>query len=199
MDDWRVKAAAVDAIKSRDDIDALRRYVCGRYRNGAMYQFAVTCGCNTGLRAGDLLALTFGQFAGVYLDVTEQKTGKQRRIYINGRLRSAYNNYRKRFLYVADSVPIFETRSSLSMSPKTLHKIIKEASRALGWVGNYGSHSLRKTFAYHAYLYTRDIDAVSALMLHSDISVTQKYVDVDDAKKGGYTRSEDEVYSALNL
>lgn len=199
MDDWRVKAAAVDPIRSRDDIDALRRYLLRRYRNGAMYQFAITVGCNTGLRAGDLMGLTFGQFNGIYLDVMEQKTGKERRIYINGRLRAAFDRYKKRFVYVADDCKIFETRSSVAMSPKTLHKIVKEASRALGWVGNYGSHSLRKTFAHHAYLYTGDLDAVSALLLHSDILVTKKYVDVEGAKSGVYERSQDEVYSALNL
>jgi integrase len=199
VDDWRVKAAAVDAITRREDIDALKRYLLDNYKNGEMYQLAVSIGCNTGLRAGDLLALKFGQMYGVYLDVREQKTGKDRHIYINGRMRATLNKYLENYIFVADDCPIFSTRSSVSMSPKTLHKIIKDASRALKWEGNYGSHSLRKTFAFHAYAYTQDIDAVSALLLHSDVSVTKKYVDVEDVKKGGYTRSQDEVYSALNL
>ena len=74
-----------------------------------------------------------------------------------------------------------------------------EKGEAIGLVGNFGSHTLRKTFAYHAYQYTHDIRAVNRLFRHSAISVTKVYIEQDEGAEVAFNRSDDEVYSSLNL
>ncbi|WP_125152664.1 tyrosine-type recombinase/integrase [Clostridium sp. Marseille-P4200] len=44
---------------------------------------------------------------------------------------------------------LFPSRKSVHLTIKSLHKIIKSIKRELNIKGNYGTHTIRKTFAYH--------------------------------------------------
>ena len=44
---------------------------------------------------------------------------------------------------------------------------------------NIGTHSLRKTFAYHLYKSTKDIVYVQETLGHSNITVTKRYLGID--------------------
>lgn len=39
------------------------------------------------------------------------------------------------------------------LTAKALHRIISDLTTELNIKGNYGTHSLRKIFAYHTYIY----------------------------------------------
>lgn len=197
---WRVKASSVDAIRARNDVERLRQYFISSYKYGALYALITTVGCNTGLRAGDLLSLRVGDVRGTYLQVLEQKTKKTRRIFINGRMRADIDKYLSGYVFVADTAYLFRSQKTMTITVKTLHRLMKDGCRAIGLEGNYGSHSLRKTFAFHAYAYTHDLEAVRRLLNHSGINTTLAYVDErGEPARGQYERSDEEVYSSLNL
>lgn len=72
------------------------------------------------------------------------------------------------------------------------YRAINGAARAVGICERIGTHTLRKTFAYHAYKQGTDITRIQKLLNHSAPSVTLAYI--------GITREElDNVYLSLNL
>ncbi|EPZ41144.1 tyrosine-type recombinase/integrase [Alicyclobacillus acidoterrestris] len=71
-------------------------------------------------------------------------------------------------------------------------KIINDAARAVGTKENIGTHTLRKTFGYHAYQSGVSLAVLQKLFNHSAPSVTLSYI--------GITQNElDGVYLNLNL
>jgi integrase len=174
------------------------------FKYGRRYALLITLGCNFGLRASDLVELKFKDLLSPHLLVFEQKTGKTRRIFINGKARFEIDNYIRDFDPAPDEF-VFASQKGGALQAKALHKIIKSACRAVGLEGNFGSHSLRKTFAYHAYKLTKDVYAVRDCMNHSSVDVTKLYA--ADSNLGffqfdcnsDFQGSHDEIYSALNL
>ena len=72
------------------------------------------------------------------------------------------------------------------------YKIINDAARAIGIKENIGTHTLRKTFGYHAYQAGVSLAVLQKLFNHSAPSVTLSYISI--------TQDElDDVYLNLNL
>lgn len=72
------------------------------------------------------------------------------------------------------------------------YRILNEGAAHVGIKEAIGTHSLRKSFAYHAYQSGVDITRIQKLLNHSAPSVTLAYI--------GITRQElDNVYFNLNL
>ncbi|GMA66225.1 hypothetical protein GCM10025859_67000 [Alicyclobacillus fastidiosus] len=71
-------------------------------------------------------------------------------------------------------------------------KALNNAAKVAGIKDRIGTHTLRKTFAYHAYKQGKDITLIQKLLNHSAPSVTLRYI--------GITQDEmDDVYLTLNL
>lgn len=175
----RVKARACDPLTSKEDINRLREYLRGAGRNGERNALLVTVGINLGLRASDLCKLKVRDLEGDYLDIKEQKTDKRRLIKINQKVREEVSSYVKK-RGMSGYRYLFESEKGEYLHPKSLHKIMKEASRKLQLRGNIGSHTLRKTMAYHVMKENAsNLEALDELMImfnHSNIKVTERYV-----------------------
>ena len=57
-----------------------------------------------------------------------------------------------------------------------MHRVISDACRNLGIRGSYGSLSMAKTFAYHVFQRTGDINIVKSILSHSDKELTKNYI-----------------------
>ena len=67
-----------------------------------------------------------------------------------------------------------------------------DAAHAVGVKGKIGTHTLRKTFGYHAYKQGVSLEIIQKLLNHSAPSVTLRYI--------GITKEElDNVYISINL
>ena len=72
------------------------------------------------------------------------------------------------------------------------YKIINDAARSIGIKERIGTHTLRKTFGYHAYQSGVSIEVIQKLFNHSAPSITLRYI--------GITQDDlDNVYLNLNL
>ena len=72
------------------------------------------------------------------------------------------------------------------------YKIINNAAREIGITEKIGTHTLRKTFGYHAYKSGVSIEVIQKLFNHSTPSITLRYI--------GITQDDlDGVYLNLNL
>ncbi len=79
----------------------------------------------------------------------------------------------------------------------SLHKIIKSAMRDLGIKGNYGTHSLRKTFGYFAFTNNvkdnpRILQELQKIFNHSSEFITLSYIGIT---KESITN----IYNSINL
>ena len=90
---------------------------------------------------------------------------------------------------------LFPSRKGRGHSPLSrvqAYRILKSAARQIGINESVGTHTLRKTFGYHAYRNGADITMIQKLLNHSAPSTTLAYI--------GITKEDlDAVYIALNL
>ncbi|MFB5662502.1 tyrosine-type recombinase/integrase [Alteribacillus sp. HJP-4] len=89
--------------------------------------------------------------------------------------------------------PLFRSRKGKeALKRQQAYRIINEAARAVGIKERIGTHTLRKTFGYHAYQSGVDFSILQKLFNHSASSVTLAYI--------GMTQDDlDNVYLNLNL
>lgn len=190
----RIKARPCDPITNRRDIERLKKYLKNATRNGNRDSLMVTLGCNFGLRASDLCKLTVGDVQGTHLDIREQKTNKRRIVPINEKAREEINGYIAKY-ELEPYEYLFPSQKGGHIQPKHIHKLMKSAGRAIGLKGNIGSHTLRKTMAYHAMKNNRNNpDALANVMYmfnHTSIKTTERYLKS--------SAELEEIYLGLNL
>lgn len=185
----------VEPIRKIKDINKIKQYLYGKKNKRDFCIFVV--GINVGLRAGDLLSLkisdvTDGQTIFDEVTIKEQKTDKMRSFTLNSSAKEAIKLY-------LDTVPsldlndyLFSSRKGGHLGVRPLHHIIKSTLRDLGIKGNYGTHSLRKTMAFHRYTNNVPIETLQKLLNHSSSAITLRYI--------GITKEViTDCYNAVNL
>lgn len=161
------------------------------YRNLILFRL----GCNVGLRGGDLVQLKAEQFvskSGAPKDtlyVIEEKTGKGREIKLPTDVSNMMAQYAEDFELSGDDY-LFASQKGGHVLRKTLNDdIIIPAAERLGWNPIlYGSHTLRKTYAYRFYTQAQKLSqergyrALSVLckeLGHSSEAITLCYIGID--------------------
>jgi integrase len=136
----------VEPIRQMKDINNLKKLLADKPRDFCLF----IVGINTNLRASDLLNLTAEQVRGLKpgddIELKEIKTHKPRRITLNKACIKAIND-----LLLSrphnDGDKLFQgQRGPITVS--YLNRLVKGWAKALNLHGNYGSHTLRKTFGY---------------------------------------------------
>lgn len=140
----------------------------------------------TALRISDILKLTWGKLLSKRFVLNEQKTGKKRDITVSEATQDAF-----RKLYELNGSPemsdlIFvNRRSNKAYTKQYINRLTKEWKEKYGIkVGNFSSHSFRKSFGREYWEKAGRTD--SALLLlseiynHVDISTTKRYLGIRD-------------------
>lgn len=139
--------AKVEPIREIKDIKAIRKMLNGN----RMYQALFTIGVNTNLRASDLLNITAGHVRRLKpmeeIEIREQKTGKMRRITLNKACIDAITELLASKPYKDDDPLFIGQRGRLTVP--SVHRLVKSWCKEINLPGNYGSHTLRKTWGYH--------------------------------------------------
>lgn len=142
-------------------------------------------GINTCLRIGDLLALRYcdlffpgGDFR-KYVTLKEQKRKKQRKIRINRVLRREIRDYTEKYSIVGEDYLFMSFKEpTKAYSRKRAWAIFKKCSIECG-IESFGTHSLRKTGAYHMYESSgHNIVLVQQVLGHNSPTVTLRYIGV---------------------
>ena len=154
-------------------------------------------GINSGLRISDLLKLRISDVSekGKIKDrirLREKKTNKFKDFPLSNSTKSALKEYLKTREY-NENEPLFISRKNKGfLLRQQAYKIINDVAKSVGIKGKIGTHTLRKTFGYHAYNNGYDITLIQKLFNHSTPSVTLRYI--------GITQDEmDDVYLNLDL
>ena len=165
----------VDPIKKIRDIKSIKALLKDKPRDFCLF----TMGINTNLRASDLLRLTVGDVrnlkAGDDLTLKEKKTGKHRRITLNKVLVASIRGLLESQPQ-ADDTPLFNGQRGCLTVP-SVNRLVKGWCRAINLKGNYGSHSLRKTFGYHQRVtFGRGVPELMVVFNHSSQRETLEYL-----------------------
>lgn len=162
----------VEPIKKLKDIKAIRKKLQNKPRDLCFFNL----GINTNLRASDMLQINVGMVkekkAGDEIELREKKTRKLRRITLNKK--------------VVDSIQVLlDNSESDNNQPLFIgqrgrctvswfRKMIKEWCKDLK--GNYGCHSLRKTFGYQKRMMGYSLETLMLTFNHSNPRQTLDYL-----------------------
>lgn len=172
----------VEPIRDLNEIERMKSALKDiSYRDYMIFVF----GINTGLRIGDILALTAGDVRGKSeIRIREQKTGKVRDVYITNGFYKELNEYCKN---ISDENPLFPSRRNKKnpVDSVRFYRVMKRAGEEAGVNAHIGTHTLRKTFGYHMYKKTKDVAMIMEMLNHESPDVTRKYLGIskDEIKK----------------
>jgi len=168
-------------------------------------------GINVGLRISDIIKLKFSDLMMPNMKtvkdsvtITEKKTGKTKKFYIGEVVEKVLLAYVKELNEVTIDDYLFMSKKDKSkpIQRNRAYKIINNAAEMVGLVerdektgklisGDIGTHSVRKTFGYHAYQNGTSIELLMQIFNHSSASQTLRYIGItEDEKKNVYLKSE---------
>ena len=186
---FRKKAA--DPVKDKTDIALIYKRMKKRNRNREAELFLI--GCNVALRISDLLRLEFdkireeirnGHLVG-YADIQEKKTGKPKRVTFNTMAIMAVRRLRESN---PEHVYLFQAtgnRVGTQVKPvrsNWINRVFSDISEDLELNFSFSSHSMRKTFGYHAYKDGLDINVLQKLFNHSSVQDTFIYIGITEER-----------------
>jgi integrase len=180
----------VEPIRDRKKIAQIKNLLRGQKRFRDLLLFVV--GINTALRISDLLQLQISDF----LDeqkrvksrfwVKERKRGKRHEAVINTSIREALDEYLVAFPDIGDdgnNFVFFSSKTndhSFPIKRGQAWKFITSICLDVGLSGNFGTHSLRKTWAYHARMSGVDLALIMHKLNHESIAYTKRYLGITD-------------------
>lgn len=128
---------------------------------------------HTGLRLGDVLRLRTAQLAPQFW-ITEQKTGKRRRVNLSAALIAELK------LHSGGGEYVFPSRSGNGhRTRQSVWKDVKRASKAFRLPQNVAPHTMRKIYAVDLLERYGDIRRVQRALNHTNPSVTLIYAMAD--------------------
>lgn len=174
----------VEPIRDLKAIKRIKKLYADNPRDLCLFTF----GINTAYRAGEILSLTVGQVdylkAGDVLEIKQTKTGKYRRVRMNRAVIEAIDAWLKIHPDPRHDVPLFlSSRGRGALTVSSVNAMIKRWCREVGLRGNYGSHSMRKTWGYHQRVQNKaPIPLLMDAFGHSSQAQTLAYLGIQDAE-----------------
>ncbi|OHB59770.1 MAG: integrase [Planctomycetes bacterium GWF2_42_9] len=168
----------VEPIRTVKDIKAIKRLLADQPRNLAIF----TLGINTNLRASDLLKISVGQLRNLkpedHFSLREKKTGKDKNVTINKTVHAAIQVLLATMPAAQDDEPLFQSRKGgKPLCVPYLNGLVKSWCAEINLTGNYGSHTLRKTFGYmHRTVNKTDLPTLMQMFNHSSQKQTLDYL-----------------------
>ena len=136
----------VEPVKTMKDIKAIKSLLAKKPRDLALFTF----GINTNLRAVDLLRIKVAQVKNLKplesVELKEQKTGKLKRVTLNKACLDAIHKLIGSKDYQDDDFLFLGQRGRLTVP--SVNRLVKGWCAAINLKGNFGAHTLRKTFGY---------------------------------------------------
>jgi integrase len=148
----------VEPIRQKAAIERIKAVLLknAQYRDHCLF----TLGINTAFRANELLSLKIGQVlhlaAGDILELKQSKNRKHRAVTLNKTAAEALRLYIERDMTLqkrmADKdAPLFYSQRGDCLTVPSVHNMVKAWCAHAGLKGNYGSHTMRKTWGYWQY------------------------------------------------
>ena len=173
---------SVEPIRKIEDVRSISKLLSDDPRNNLLF----TMGVNNGLRTGDILKLKVGDIrnlkAGDYINIIEGKTGKSNVLVVNKNVHRALTKYIKS-VESSDEDFLFASRKCKDrpLQIQAVNKLIKTWTKSINLRGNYGAHTLRKTWGYlQRTVHGVGFEIIAKRFNHSNPAVTMRYLGIED-------------------
>ncbi|MCU6603836.1 site-specific integrase [Peribacillus frigoritolerans] len=172
----------VEPIRDLKKLDLMKKFLKNQSKRDYLL---FVMGINSGLRISDILELKTEDVIDEkgnpkqHYKIRESKTGKFRQIPFPDGVKKAIKDFIKEYNPSMDEY-LFKSRKGANQPIKrqTAWKILKDAAETVGIQDSIGTHSLRKTMAYHAYKNGTDISLLQTILNHSSPGVTLRYIGI---------------------
>jgi integrase len=178
----------VHPIQNVKDIQSIKTLLSDRPRDLLLF----TLGVNNGIRVGDLLKLKVSDVKhlkpGDSIQIKESKTNKLNVLFINKEVHKALRHFLVN-QNPNDDEYLFQSRNKAQhITVMSVNRMVKSWCKAINLNGNYGAHTLRKTFGYiQRTKFGVGFEVLCRRFNHSSPSITMRYLGISD----------NEIYSIL--
>jgi len=167
----------VDPIRRTRDIKAIKLLLSDNPRNLLLF----TMGINNGIRVGDLLKLKVKQVKrlqpGQFIIIKEGKTQKQNILMINKTLYKTIRTFINEVRPLDDDYLFASAKTKAPLTIQAVNALIKKWIKTINLPGNYGAHTLRKTFGYiQRTEYGVGFEVLAKRFNHSNPAITMRYL-----------------------
>jgi len=164
------------------DVRSIKKLLADNLRDRLLF----IMGINSGLRVQDLLALRIGAVSGLKagdrITLKELKTGKENVLILNKEIKDALDGYLA-VAEVVDNHYLFKSRKGKNYPLTTfaVTKYVKQWAAALNLKGNFGAHTLRKTWCYHQRkTFGVSWEVIAKRLNHSSPAITRRYLGIQE-------------------
>jgi len=177
-----VSRMKVEPFTDVKQVKAIKKMLTDKPRDRLLY----ILGINSGLRVQDVLGLRVKDVSsakvGDRIPIIEKKTGKENVLMINSEIKAALD------IYLSTAQPkeehyLFKSRKGRNY-PLTTYAVtmmVKRWAEDLNIKGNFGAHTLRKTWCYfQRKQYGVSWEVIAKRLNHSSPSVTRRYLGIQD-------------------
>jgi integrase len=169
----------VEPIRTKKAIEVIKSSLRQNPRDLCLF----TLGINTAFRAGELLSIRVGQVrhlqVGDGLDLKQSKTSTYRMVTLNRTAVEAIRYYFRQdqhLLAAEDDSYLFYSRFGDVLTVPSLTRKVKGWCADIGLKGNYGSHTMRKTWGVWQYKRGKPIPLLMAAFGHATQKQTLDYL-----------------------
>ena len=172
---------SVEPIRKLEDIKAIAKLLADRPRDHLLF----VLGVNNGLRVIDLLRLKVKDVrdltSGATLTIRESKTRKENILVINKSVFKALKRYFSD-LDPDDDTYLFPSRKGDGhLQSQAVGTLIQNWTKAINLKGQYGTHTLRKTWGYiQRTKFGVGFEIICKRYNHSNPAVTMRYLGIQD-------------------
>ena len=167
----------VQPIRFKKDIETIKNNLADNPRDLCLF----VLGINTAFRANELLSIRVGQVrdlkVGDVLDMRQSKTKAYRQVTLNRRAVEAIQVLLRSRAYEADEFLFFSRWGERLGVPEVSRKV-KSWCKDIRLDGNYGSHSLRKTWGFWQYKRGTPIPLLMEAFGHQTQRQTMAYLGI---------------------
>ncbi|WP_027359585.1 tyrosine-type recombinase/integrase [Desulforegula conservatrix] len=181
-DDIQGGSQKVEPIRKIRDIKAIKALIKDSPRNSTLF----TLGINTNLTPTELVHIKVGQIrnvnVGQLLTVTDEKTGKSRGVTLNRIATQSIKSLLDSAEY-DDFDYLFRSQRGRLIVP-SVHRLVAKWCDAVNLKGNFGSHTLRKTWGYHQHFaFGVELSKLAQYFNHASPKQTKEYLCITDAEE----------------
>ncbi|MGP7819128.1 tyrosine-type recombinase/integrase [Niallia sp. 01092] len=170
----------VEAIKDIKQINSMKRYL---KKISERDYLLFVLGINTGLTITELLDIRVkdlfnGKTIKDFYKINKDHCKEENNIYLNQKVQKAILHYVQTTCLAQDNYLFQSKKTDHHISRQQAYRIIHQAAEAIGLEAKIGTHSMRKTFGYHAYKRGVAISLLQKRFNHSTKQETYNFLGI---------------------
>lgn len=166
----------VEAIREKEKIRKIKNLLLEQSKRDYLL---FVLGINTGIRVSELLAIKVKDVLDPINGIKDFYEHENTSVYLNDRVKSALKMYFTHYKLEEDDYLFKSKKGCKPITRQQAYRIINKSAKEAGVKGNIGTHTMRKTFGYHAYKKGVAISILQRMYKHSNASQTYQYLGID--------------------